>query len=226
MTKEMNCNNIQVSPRWADVPLPPEFISHAVLDVYAVAEVHQRLLGLEVAQPITAKTPGGTPVALLASDGAEVAHGIISLERPQALDGINLTATRAVMTISKIIVPSFLLHASLCQSKHSVSLASLGPPPISIVCNTRNLRVCLRHHHQMMPQIPGQEFVPVRPPTFHQPSTLIRLLRSLFFKKTALMDCFQMVLMTSWLSKRLWTTMTGQSLSSHWRDLLVILMQS
>ncbi|KAF8134402.1 hypothetical protein EV363DRAFT_1561939 [Boletus edulis] len=139
--------HIQVSPRWADVPLPSEFVSHAVLDVYAVSEVYQRLLGLEVAQPITAKTPGGTPVALLASNGAEVAHGIIALERPQALDGINLTATRAVMTISKIIIPSFLLPASLCRSKHSVSLASLGPLPTSIVCNTRNLRVCLWHHH-------------------------------------------------------------------------------
>lgn len=139
--------HIQVSPRWADIPLPPEFISHAVLDVYAVVEVHQRLLGLEIAKPINAKTPGGTPVALLASDGAEVAHGIIAIEHPQALDGINLTATRAVMAISKVIVPSFLIPASLCQSKHSVSLASLGQPPISIVCNTRNLQVCLQSHH-------------------------------------------------------------------------------
>lgn len=136
-----------MSPKWADVPLPSTFISHVVLDVYAVSEVHQWLLQLEVAQPITTKTPGDIPVALLASDGAEVAHGIIALECPQALDGINLAATQIVLTVSKIIVPSFLLPVSLCQSKHSMSLTSLGLPPILTVCNTRNLRTCLQHHH-------------------------------------------------------------------------------
>ncbi|KAF8432539.1 hypothetical protein L210DRAFT_3650237 [Boletus edulis BED1] len=114
---------IQVSPQWANTPLPQEFIDHAVLDIYAISEVHQQLLGLQVAQPITSKSSGGTPVAWLATDGREVAHGIVALERPQALNGVNLTSTRVAVTISKIIVPSFLLPPSLSPSKHSVPLS-------------------------------------------------------------------------------------------------------
>ncbi|KAF8451047.1 hypothetical protein L210DRAFT_3640047 [Boletus edulis BED1] len=128
-----------------------EFIDHAVLDIYAISEVHQQLLGLQVAQPITSKSSGGTPVAWLATDGREVAHGIVALERPQALNGVNLTSTRVAVTISKIIVPSFLLPPSLSPSKHSVPLSSFGQPPFDLVSNPHSLRVCLLDHNVAKP---------------------------------------------------------------------------
>jgi hypothetical protein len=95
-------------------------------------------------------------VAWLANDGKEVAHGIVALERPKALNGVNLTPTRVAVTISKVIISSFLLSPSLCPSKRSVSLDSFGQPPFTIVSNSRNLCVCILGHDMVQPPVTPQ----------------------------------------------------------------------
>ncbi|KAG2038645.1 hypothetical protein BDR03DRAFT_1009628 [Suillus americanus] len=79
-------------------------------------------------------------------DGQEVAHGIVSLQRPSAVDGINVTSTRVVMTISMVLVPSFLMPASLCKAKKAIPLSSFGSPPFLVVTHVRSLRVCPSLH--------------------------------------------------------------------------------
>ncbi|KAG2057228.1 hypothetical protein BDR06DRAFT_969438 [Suillus hirtellus] len=77
---------VHVSPWWADAVLPQEYINYAVLNVYAVSQVHLQLTGMDIAEPVVATTPSGTAIALLAPDGQEVAYGIVALEHPPALD--------------------------------------------------------------------------------------------------------------------------------------------
>ncbi|KAG1721544.1 uncharacterized protein EDB91DRAFT_1256467 [Suillus paluster] len=117
---------VRVSPRWADAVLPQEYINYAVLNVYAVSQVHLQLTGMDIAQPVVATTPSGTAIALLAPDGQEVAHRIVALKRPPALDGVVVSPKRVVMTVSKVLVPSFLLPARLQKAKQAKSLASFS----------------------------------------------------------------------------------------------------
>ncbi|KAJ8582357.1 hypothetical protein M405DRAFT_876164 [Rhizopogon salebrosus TDB-379] len=138
---------VRISPRWADPVLPPEYTSYAVLDVYSVSLVYQQLAGMDIARPVRADTPGGTEIALLAPDGQEVAHGIVALERPPAVDGIDVTPKRVVMTVSNVLVPSFLVPARMHgRTKQAKSLASFGSTPFLIVADVCNLRICLSNH--------------------------------------------------------------------------------
>ncbi|KAG2059870.1 hypothetical protein BDR06DRAFT_967438 [Suillus hirtellus] len=102
---------VHVSPQWADAVLPQEYINYAVLNVYAVS------------QPIVATTPSGTAIALLAPDGQEVAHGIVALEHPPALNGV-------------------------VKVKEAKSLASFSSTPFSIVANIQNLCICPSTHNE------------------------------------------------------------------------------
>ncbi|KAG1847003.1 hypothetical protein DFJ58DRAFT_843319 [Suillus subalutaceus] len=138
----------RVSPRWADAVLPQEYINYTVLDVYAVSQVHLQLAGMDIAQPVVATTPSGTAIALLAPDGQAVAHGIVALERPPALNGVDVSPKRVVMTVSKVLVPSFLLPARLQKAKQAKSLASFSSTPFSIVADIRNLRICPSTHDE------------------------------------------------------------------------------
>lgn len=53
--------------------------------------MHLQLVGMDIAQPVVATTPSGTAIALLAPDGQEVAHGIVALEYPPALNGVEVS---------------------------------------------------------------------------------------------------------------------------------------
>ncbi|KAF9231664.1 hypothetical protein BU15DRAFT_82124 [Melanogaster broomeanus] len=140
-----NDPHIRVSPRWADPVLPPPYVEYATLDVYATLLVYLRLAGMTVTPPVTATTPARTPVTLTSPDGNQVARGIIAIERPPTLHGVKVTTSRSVITVSHVLVPSFLLPASLCSAgaKHSRALASHGSPPFLLVVNNSNLHVCV-----------------------------------------------------------------------------------
>ncbi|KAG1884115.1 hypothetical protein F4604DRAFT_1575058 [Suillus subluteus] len=130
---------IRVSPRWADQVLPSEYTGYAVLDAYATSQIYFQLIEMEVAQPVSVDTARGTAIALLTPDGQEVAHGIVALKHPSAIDGISVTSTRVVMTVSKVLVPSFLMPASLCKVKKAIPLSSCGSPPFLVVTHVRSL---------------------------------------------------------------------------------------
>ncbi|KAG1737730.1 hypothetical protein EDB19DRAFT_1829328 [Suillus lakei] len=108
--------------------------------------VHLQLVGMDIAQPVVATTPSGTAIALLAPDRQEVAHGIVALKHPPALNGVDVSLKQVVMTVSKVLMPSFLLPAYLQKAKQAKSLASFSSTPFSIVANIQNLHICPSTH--------------------------------------------------------------------------------
>lgn len=137
---------IRVSLRWADQVLPSKYTGYAVLDAYATSQIYFQLIEMEVAQPVSVDMARGTAIALLAPDGQEVAYGIVALERPSAINGISVTSMRVVMTVSKVLVPSFLMPASLCKATKAIPLSSFGSPPFLVVTHVHSLRVCPSLH--------------------------------------------------------------------------------
>jgi len=120
-------------------------LMYATLDAYATFVVHLQLAGMAVAPPVTASTPAGTSVVLISPDGNQVACGIIAIEQPPMLNGVILTSSQSVMTVSQVLVPGFLIPASLCGTgiKHSQPLSSHGNPPFSLSANNSSLRICV-----------------------------------------------------------------------------------
>ncbi|KAG1871813.1 hypothetical protein DFJ58DRAFT_837127 [Suillus subalutaceus] len=74
--------------------------------------------------------------------------GIVALKRPPALNGVDVSPKRVVMTVSKVLVPSFLLPAHLQKAKQAKSLASFSSTPFSIVADIQNLHICPSTHDE------------------------------------------------------------------------------
>ncbi|EIW52507.1 uncharacterized protein TRAVEDRAFT_24023 [Trametes versicolor FP-101664 SS1] len=166
--------NIRVSTRWADRELLPDFVAYAALDVYAVWAVYAILGTMETAQLVTTDSPGGSPVTLYASDGREVASGIIALDRVDQLNGIKVTPARTLITVSSVRVPGYMHPPSLSPSHSATALSAFGSPPFQLVVFSRMLRtapaspdVVSAHARQASDLGPPSESnpLPVPPPT-------------------------------------------------------------
>lgn len=130
---------VWVSPRWADKGLVKPFIDQAVLNAYAIMMVHERLSVMESGIRVSMHTPRGTPVTLYSTDQKAVAHGVIALDHPSNYLAVNLTPTRALMTVTTVIVPGYLLPCSFCPSHQETALSAFGQPPFNIVCSAHHL---------------------------------------------------------------------------------------
>jgi hypothetical protein len=130
---------VSVSTHWADAELGHDFITTAKLNVYATWAVYDTLDHIDVPHPITSDSPAGMAITLHANDGQPVAHGIIAFDRPPKFEGVNVTANRAIIIVSEVSVPGYLIPASLRADKTPTALSSLGRPPFSILCTTRSL---------------------------------------------------------------------------------------
>jgi hypothetical protein len=96
---------IRVSPHWSSRDLPPGFTEYATLDNYACHAIRVQLETWEVPKTLSATTPGGTAVDVLASDGHVIATGAIAFERPVKLNDVNVTASRSVVVIAAVLIP-------------------------------------------------------------------------------------------------------------------------
>jgi 3'-5' exonuclease len=135
-----NDPTIRISTHWAEAQLSQDFINYAALNVYATWAVYDTLDRMDVPQPISATSPAGTLVTLHATDGQPVADGIIAFDRPKQFHGVNVTPGRAIVTVSEVMVPSYLIPASLQEDKISRPLSHFGNPPFSILSAVRSLR--------------------------------------------------------------------------------------
>ena len=132
---------IRVSTEWDKAELPESHFKYAVLDVYATWYIFQTLSTSMVGQPVDSTTSGGTPVSLFSSDlTLVVAHGHIAPDRPSKYVGVNLTKTRALITITEIVVPGHLVSGELLPSSEDTPLSSLHKEPFNMVCKLRHLR--------------------------------------------------------------------------------------
>jgi hypothetical protein len=132
-----NDPTIRISTHWAEAQLSQDFINYAALNVYATWAVYDTLNRMDVPQPIS---PAGTLVTLHATDGQPVANGIIAFDQPKQFHGVNVTPGRAIVTVSEVMVPSYLIPASLQEDKISRPLSHFGNPPFSILSAVHSLQ--------------------------------------------------------------------------------------
>ncbi|KAG0702960.1 hypothetical protein DFH29DRAFT_998915 [Suillus ampliporus] len=123
---------ICISPLWGISELPPSFIQHAALDIYATWSIYHALTAIEAPQKVTFLTPGGTAVTMYAPDGRTIAQGVITPDCLASFGGVNVTKTQVIMVIHKVLVPAYLISGSLLSSRqssaniHSCSANGLG----------------------------------------------------------------------------------------------------
>ena len=60
---------ICVSPAWANTDLPSKFVTHAVLEVYAMWSLYTTLTTVKLPERVTSSASAGTPVVMHAPDG-------------------------------------------------------------------------------------------------------------------------------------------------------------
>ncbi|KAL8277487.1 hypothetical protein RQP46_010117 [Phenoliferia psychrophenolica] len=108
--------DIQISSRWTEANLAPEYVEYAALDAYVGLAIYRDLLK----QPKVSTTALsdsackiGALVVLLADDSTRpIAHGVIaelappSTGEPKVVDGIRLTQARLVLRVTRILVPA------------------------------------------------------------------------------------------------------------------------
>jgi len=125
---------LRVRTDWDNNELSAEQLHYAALDAWVSLKIHQHLSQTSLPKLITNSTLPGTPISVLQDDGQVIAHGDLSLNLSTApCNGVNLTPTRARVTIKHVIAPAAILPL------HAKSLASLGSPPFDVVVKRSKL---------------------------------------------------------------------------------------
>lgn len=137
-----NDNSLRRSNQCIQPSTDKTFAQLAALDAFASLAVYTSLKeDIEVGQPITSKASGGAPVTMFGRDGGAVAEGRMALDQPPQFQSVNVTNTRAVVIITKVLVPSYIMNGSLLPSKTQTPLSSLyTTTPFSLLCDVRHLR--------------------------------------------------------------------------------------
>ncbi|KAG1729206.1 uncharacterized protein EDB91DRAFT_1060137 [Suillus paluster] len=134
---------ICISPLWGISELPPSFIQHAALDIYATWSIYHALTAIEAPQKVTFSTPGGTAVTMYAPDGRTIAQGVIAPDRLASFGGVNVTKTRVIMVVHEVLVPAYLISGSLLSSRTPTPLSAFGHPPFSILSQANHLQTSI-----------------------------------------------------------------------------------
>lgn len=133
--------SLQVSQEWDNEQLSPEQLEYAALDALAALKIYEHLSKFSSPGVISDSALPGTPVSVYHEDGQIIAKGILSQCPPAAqFAGVNITKTRAQVTISEVIIPGAIL--ALHDNK---SLLSFGEPPFDIVHKRSTLMFCNDH---------------------------------------------------------------------------------
>ena len=132
---------ICISTEWENRELPETHVTYATRVVYATWLMFQVLSATDVGKPIDSTTSGGTPISLFSPDlSLVVAHGHLAPDRPKQYKGINVMKTRAVVTITKIVIPGHLVSGELLPSHTDTPLSSLLKVPFNMVCKVKHLQ--------------------------------------------------------------------------------------
>ncbi|KAF6741868.1 hypothetical protein DFP72DRAFT_745995, partial [Ephemerocybe angulata] len=127
-------NNVSewFSMDWERAHLTAEQMEYAACDAYTPLEIYQELSKLRVPQPLPQILPqSGADILVYSQDRSSiVASGHLSpLPFPIKYDSIHLTPTRALVTITKVLVPGAII-----PSHHKRSLSAFGSTPFELVC--------------------------------------------------------------------------------------------
>ncbi|KAG1721143.1 hypothetical protein EDB19DRAFT_1859895, partial [Suillus lakei] len=134
--------SVRISTKWDDPDLSPEQEQYAALDVFAAWAILESFLTIPSSGPVTSSTPVGTQVQLMSRNGGlVVAHGHIARHQPKQLDGVNVSKTRIIITLTSIVVPAYLIRAELRANRQEIPISSVGSQlPVPLLCNRKDLR--------------------------------------------------------------------------------------
>ncbi|KAG1904896.1 uncharacterized protein F5891DRAFT_717553 [Suillus fuscotomentosus] len=138
--------SIRVSTKWDDPVLSPEQEKYAALDVYAASAIFESFSAIPSCGPVTLSMPVSTQVQLMSRNGGlAVAYGHIARHQPKQLDGVNVSKTRIVITVTSILVPAYLVRADLRPNHQETPISNLATKsPFPLLCYQRDLRTCTR----------------------------------------------------------------------------------
>lgn len=131
---------ISISSTWDQFDLPSPYIDHVVMEMYVIMSLYSVLSNFNNPKEVSKMTPGGTPVKMLAPDGRIITEGIVALDQPTAFKGVNVSATRVVMTVEKVHVPAYLINPTLLLSRQPTPLSAFGSVPFNLLCQVKHLQ--------------------------------------------------------------------------------------
>jgi hypothetical protein len=136
---------VRISPNWDNPTLTQEQIDYASLDVYAVSEIHEAFTCMPVGSRATETTLAGTEVRLLSrTRTSTVAYGVLAPDRPTKFKGVNVTKTRAIVNITSVVQPAYLVRGDLLTSRQPSPLSSFGDAfPFPLLCQLADLQICM-----------------------------------------------------------------------------------
>ncbi len=118
----------RVSPDWDSEELSPEQLCYAALDAWASLRVYEELEKMKVPGTLISFTPGHD-VFLYQEDNNIIAQGHISLHSDyQSFEGINITATRILVEVTKVFIPGAIISTHRKQA-----LSEFGSCPFTVV---------------------------------------------------------------------------------------------
>ncbi len=133
LSKCLNKNvSEHTSTAWENDVLTEQQIMYAALNAYASLLIYDALMDIPVPAPLPSDPSIDTPVMLFAdnTDNKLIAYGTISPHSTEStFNGINLTKTRIVLDINKVLVPG-----AIVTTHRNRPVQSFGPPVFSVVC--------------------------------------------------------------------------------------------
>jgi hypothetical protein len=134
---------LRLSTAWGDEELSEKHFQYAALDVYATWAVWRAFSELQSNEDVVLETPAGTPLKLLSRDQSTiVAVGFVAPDRPAKFQGVNVTKTRILMNVTRVIQSGYLVRAELTPSHREVPLRTISAHlPFTLVCLSKDLRI-------------------------------------------------------------------------------------
>jgi hypothetical protein len=134
--------SIRVSPDWNTTSLTTAQANYAALDVFALWSIFKALTNISIGKSIQEDPPAGTLVSVYSADHSRpVAYGHIAPDQPTKFQGVNITKTRVLVTITSILVPGHIIPGELLPTKQDTPLKKFTEPPFSLICKLKHLRL-------------------------------------------------------------------------------------
>src|SRR5882762_6645362 len=131
-------NPVCLGSNWNCPTLSDEQIQYASQDAYASLQIYLWLSKMTTSALVLDSALPGTPIFVHHDDGKLISHGILSQEaETTSWLGVNLTKTRAWITVQQNLVPAAVLPL------HNKSLAEFGTTPFDVVVKHSMLRTYL-----------------------------------------------------------------------------------
>ncbi|KAJ6616822.1 hypothetical protein B0H10DRAFT_2219161 [Mycena sp. CBHHK59/15] len=103
----------------------PELLNYAALDIFASRLIFEKINKIAPLDLVQRNTPAGTPITLLVHEGGEIAaYGRIASSQPATFAGVRNSATRVLIDIDLILLPSAtaILHLDSSSTAKSGAL--------------------------------------------------------------------------------------------------------